>query len=107
MSDEHPSTVANAQTANATGQANNPRTKARRRFPDSPRAGLNKAPLETRTSFEPSASDGVVRFRKQTFNRQDDWYEETITNPDGTEHYHVAGPLSQHRAHGSAKRGQT
>lgn len=40
----------------------------------------------------------------QDIDRENDWYEETVTNPDtGEVVHHQAEPLSDHTGHGSAK----
>lgn len=50
-----------------------------------------------------TADDGVVRFRRQLFDREGNWYEEDVLNPDGSVMHSVAHPLDEHRGHGSAK----
>lgn len=41
----------------------------------------------------------------QVIDRDADWYEETVTNPEtGEEVHHTAEPLSKHIGHGSAKK---
>jgi hypothetical protein len=38
-------------------------------------------------------------------DRENDYYEETVTDPaTGEAIHHDAGPLSQHRGHGGARR---
>jgi hypothetical protein len=64
---------------------------------------MNKPARERRAGPSRTADDGVVRFRRQLFDREGNWYKEDVLNPDGSVMHSVAHPLDEHRGHGSAK----
>jgi hypothetical protein len=41
---------------------------------------------------------------RRVVDRQGNWYEETVLDPDGSVRHHQAEPLSDHQRHGSDKR---
>lgn len=91
-----------AGVATGVGVALNPGTHVREPRASYHNGRMQKPARERRTGSSPSA-DGVVRFRRQAWDREGDWYEETVTNPDGSEHHHQGHPLSEHRGYGSAR----
>jgi hypothetical protein len=64
---------------------------------------LRKPARERRVGMSLTVEDGIERFRRREIDRQGDWYEETVFNPDGSEYHHEAHPLREHKGHGSAK----
>ncbi len=53
---------------------------------------------------EPSAAmTGVWRSVRRVLNREGNWYEEEVLNPDGSVHHYASHPLSEHKGHGSDK----
>lgn len=97
-----PSVFALAAVATGVAAALDPGARVRE-----PRASyhdgrMQKPARERRTGPSPSA-DGVVRFRRQEWDREGNWYEETVTDLDGSEVHRQAHPLRDHRGHCSAK----
>ena len=64
--------------------------------------GLNKPAWERKAGPSPGA-DGVERFVVREIDRDGKWYEKTVTDPDGTVHWHQSHPLPEHTGHGSDK----
>ncbi len=91
-----------AGVATGEGVALSPGTHVREPRASYHNGRMQKSAQERRTGPSPSADD-VVRFRSQAWNREADWYEEAVTNPDGSEHHHQGHPLSEHRGYGSAR----
>ncbi len=46
---------------------------------------------------------GVWRSVRRVLNREGNWYEEEVLNPDGSVHHYASHPLSEHKGHGSDK----
>jgi hypothetical protein len=89
--------------ATGTGTAGSPEAVAKEPDPDYHAGSLRKPARERRVGVSLTADDGIERSRRREYDRKGDWYEETILNPDGSEHHHTAERLSDHRDHGSAK----
>ncbi len=64
---------------------------------------LNKPAKERLWGDSLTRKDGVWRRMERVFDRENDLYEETVWNPDGSIHHHQREPLSEHEGHGSAK----
>jgi DNA-directed RNA polymerase subunit RPC12/RpoP len=60
-------------------------------------------PAQEQLSGDVLSADGVWRTRVRVLDRENDWYEETVLNADGSVHQQ-AHPLNEHTGHGSAKR---
>lgn len=67
-------------------------------------AGTRRRPGWEAFTRPSMSTDGQERTRRQLFDREGDWYEETVTDPDGSVRYSNAEPLSDHQGRGSAKR---
>jgi hypothetical protein len=67
------------------------------------RAGSKSRPARETWGGEHPSADGVYRKVRRVVDREGDWYEETVRDPDGTLIRDVAEPLSEHRGRGSAK----
>lgn len=67
------------------------------------RPGFKKPIREILTGGDLHRDSGEVRQRERNMDRLGDWYDETITRPDGTVVVDQHHPLSEHRGHGSAK----
>ena len=69
------------------------------------RSGGRTRPVQEQVSVRQMSRDGVVQTVRRVADRERDWYEETVLNPDGSVHHPEAHPLGQHRGHGSDKLG--
>lgn len=65
------------------------------------RSGGKSRPAQEQWSGEVLSADGVLRTRTRVVDRERDWYEETVFDPDGSVHHHDAHRLSEHTGHGS------
>ncbi|MBN1459041.1 MAG: hypothetical protein JXA57_05860 [Armatimonadetes bacterium] len=67
-------------------------------------------PGESKPFLELSQGDieqqsGETCYVERRVDRENDWYDEVVTNPDGTIKHECHEPLREHRGHGSAKKG--
>ena len=97
-----PGVFAFTGVATAVAVALDPGTHTREPRPSYHDGRMQKSARERRAGPSPSA-DGVVRFRRQEWDREGNWYEETVTDLDGSEVHRQAHPLRDHRGHCSAK----
>ena len=70
------------------------------------KAGRRSKPAVERWAGDVPSDDGIWRDRRRLVDREGDWYEETVYNPDGTVRHHQAEPLSEHLRHGSDRKKQ-
>ena len=68
------------------------------------RSGGKSRPAQEQWSGQVLSADGVWRERSRVVDREHDWYEERVVDPDGTVRHQQAHPLSDHTEHGSARR---
>lgn len=92
-----------AETATGLGKANDAGTLVMQPRSTYHNGRQRKPALERRTGTSMSV-DGVERFRRQLFDRENDWYEEEVLDPDGSVNHFEASPLSEHWGRGSDKR---
>jgi hypothetical protein len=67
------------------------------------RNGNRNRPGLERWGGDSLSEGGLYRAIRRVVDREGNWYEEEILNPDGSVHHFEARPLSEHMEHGSAK----
>lgn len=65
--------------------------------------GSKSRPVLERWGGTRRSADGVYRSVRRVVDREHDWYEEEVLDPNGSIRHHEAQRLSEHQNHGSAK----